>query len=187
MIREMRIPVSLLSLLSLFSLASFSLVAADRDLPRSTPEAQGISSAAVRSFLETADEQIDTLRSFMLVRHGHVVAEAWWAPETADKTHVMWSLSMSFTATAVGIAEKEGKLSLDDPVLKFFPDGLFIRTEDIAKFGQLYLQEGQWKGVQILSEKWVETSTSIARNLLFHPLGALPAEGPGTEGEGGDD
>jgi len=104
MIREMKFLVSFLSLLSL---ASFSLVAADRDLPRSTPEAQGISSAAVRSFLETADEQIDTLRSFMLVRHGHVVAEAWWAPETADKPHVMWSLSKSFAATGVGLAAAE--------------------------------------------------------------------------------
>jgi len=157
MIREMKLLVSFLSLLSL---ASFSLVAADTDLPRSTPEAQGISSAEVRSFLEAADKQIDTLHSFMLVRHGHVIAEAWWAPETADKPHVMWSLSKSFAATGVGLAAAEGKLSLDDPVLKFFPDGLFLRTEDIAKFGQLYLQKGQWKGRQLLSEKWVEAATA---------------------------
>jgi len=107
MIREMKIPVTLLSLLSLLSLASSSLVAADTDLPRSTPKAEGISSAAVRSFLEDADKQIDTLHSFMLVRHGHVVAEAWWAPETADKPHVIWSLSKSFAATGVGLAAAE--------------------------------------------------------------------------------
>jgi len=44
-------------------------------------------------------------------------------------------------------------------VLKFFPDGLFLRTEDITKFGQLYLQKGQWQGRQLLSEKWVEAAT----------------------------
>jgi CubicO group peptidase (beta-lactamase class C family) len=38
--------------------------------------------------------------------------------------------------------------------------GLFIRTEDIAKFGQLYLQRGKWDGRQILPEKWVEEATS---------------------------
>ncbi|MEZ5432028.1 MAG: serine hydrolase domain-containing protein [Verrucomicrobiales bacterium] len=91
-------------------------------LPRSTPEEQGISSAAVRSFLEAADGQINTLHSFMLVRHGHVIAEAWWKPESADTPHVLWSLSKSFNATAVGLAAAEGKLSLEDPVLKFFPD-----------------------------------------------------------------
>ena len=122
-VQAMKTNLSLLFLLASMSLATAgSIFAADMGLPRSTPEAQGISSAAVRSFITAADEQIDTLHSFMLVRHGHVIAEAWWAPETAEKPHVMWSLSKSFTSTAVGLAAAEGKLDLDDPVLKFFPD-----------------------------------------------------------------
>ena len=90
-------------------------------LPRSTPEAQGISSRSVREFVEAADK-INTLHSFMIVRHGHVIAEGWWKPEAADRPHVLNSVSKSFNATAVGLAIDEGKLSLDDPVLKFFPD-----------------------------------------------------------------
>ena len=89
-------------------------------LPRSSPEAQGISSQAVRNFVEAADK-INTLHSFMLLRHGHVIAEGWWRPESADKPHVLHSLTKSFNATAVGLAIADGKLSLDDPVLKFFP------------------------------------------------------------------
>src|SRR6266511_2636199 len=27
--------------------------------------------------------------------------------------------------------------------------GLFVRTEDVAKFGQLYLQKGKWQGRQL--------------------------------------
>lgn len=95
--------------------------AADTPLPRSTPEAQGVSSADIRSYVESADQQINAMHSLMLVRHGHVIAEGWWAPEAADKPHVLWSLSKSFTSTAVGLAIEDGKLSLDDPVLKFFP------------------------------------------------------------------
>jgi CubicO group peptidase (beta-lactamase class C family) len=38
--------------------------------------------------------------------------------------------------------------------------GLHIRTEDIANFGQLYLQRGKWNGQQLLPEKWVEEATS---------------------------
>ena len=34
----------------------------------------------------------------------------------------MFSLSKSFTSTAVGLAVADGKMSVDDPVLKFFPD-----------------------------------------------------------------
>jgi CubicO group peptidase (beta-lactamase class C family) len=62
------------------------------------------------------------MHSFMLVRHGHVFAEAWWEPESAEKPHILWSLSKSFTSTAVGMAVAEGKLSVDDLVLKFFPE-----------------------------------------------------------------
>jgi CubicO group peptidase (beta-lactamase class C family) len=37
--------------------------------------------------------------------------------------------------------------------------GLYLCTEDIAKFGQLYLQNGNWNRRQIVPEKWVEEAT----------------------------
>ena len=91
-------------------------------LPRSTPEQQGISSSAIFAFVQAADTSVDAMHSFMLVRHGHVVAEGWWAPYDAKTPHMFYSLSKSFTSTAVGLAIAEGKLSLDDEVLKFFPE-----------------------------------------------------------------
>jgi CubicO group peptidase (beta-lactamase class C family) len=91
-------------------------------LPRSTPERQGISPSAILAFVEAADTEIDAMHSFMLVRHGHVVAEGWWTPYDAKTPHVLYSLSKSFTSTAVGLAIAEGKLSLDDEVLKMLPE-----------------------------------------------------------------
>jgi len=38
--------------------------------------------------------------------------------------------------------------------------GLFLRPEDAAKFGQLYLQKGCWNGVQLIPREWVEASCS---------------------------
>ncbi len=38
--------------------------------------------------------------------------------------------------------------------------GLFLKTEDIAKFGQLYLQRGEWNGKQILPAEWIDNATS---------------------------
>jgi CubicO group peptidase (beta-lactamase class C family) len=235
-------------------------------LPRSSPEAQGISSEAIRAFALAVDKDITTMHSFMVVRHGQVVAEGWWKPQSPETRHAMYSLSKSFTSTAVGLAIEEGKLHLDDEVLKIFPDlappepsknlramrvrdlltmstghetvpkfkkdvpwvqtalahpvphkpgthflydasasyllsaivqkvtgqtvldclgprlfeplgidkptwgtspqgvslggyGLSIRTEDIAKFGQLYLQEGKWQGKQLLPASWVRAAT----------------------------
>ena len=91
-------------------------------LPRSTPEAQGMSSVGILSFLQAADTGVDAMNSVMIVRHGRVVAEGWWGPYDAKTPHMLYSLSKSFTSTAVGLAVAEGKLTLDDPVLKFFPD-----------------------------------------------------------------
>src|SRR5277367_6834746 len=91
-------------------------------LPRSTPEEQGVSSGALLGFVQEADQKVDAMNSFILIRHGHVVAEGWWTPYSAEEPHSLYSLSKSFTSTAVGLAISEGKLSISDPVLKFFPD-----------------------------------------------------------------
>lgn len=235
-------------------------------LARSTPEAEGVASEAIVRLIGELDKNIDTMNSLMILRHGKVIAECWWAPHTAETPHALYSLTKSFTSTAVGLAVAEGKFSLDDPVIGFFPDelpaepsenlkkmtvrdlltmscgheneatrpsegtwtkaflahpvvfepgthfcyntpgsymlsailqqttgqttadwlqtrlfdklkikkpfwetspqgvsiggqGLFLCTEDIAKFGQLYLQEGIWNGEQILPAEWVSEAT----------------------------
>jgi CubicO group peptidase (beta-lactamase class C family) len=98
--------------------------AAAVSLPRSAPEAQGISSVGILSFLDALQHSKHELHSFMLVRHGHVVAEGWWSPYGPDFNHTMYSLSKSFTSTAVGFAVAEGKLRVDDRVISFFPQDL---------------------------------------------------------------
>ena len=42
--------------------------------------------------------------------------------------------------------------------------GLYLRPIDMLKFGQLYLQEGNWEGAQIITKKWVEQSTQPSAN-----------------------
>ena len=110
--------------LAVLALASATRLAAQGGaaLPRSSPEAQGMSSAGILSFLQAADSGVDAMNSVMIVRHGRVVAEGWWKPYDANTPHMLYSLSKSFTSTAVGLAIAEGKLTLDDQVLKFFPD-----------------------------------------------------------------
>ena len=56
----------------------------EQSLPRSTPEAQGVSSAALLSFVTEADKRIDSLHSFMLVRHGQVVGQLMHTREWSD-------------------------------------------------------------------------------------------------------
>ncbi|MDZ4718141.1 MAG: serine hydrolase [Roseiflexaceae bacterium] len=91
-------------------------------LPRATPESQGVDTAAIAGFVQAAEQTIDHLHSFMLLRDGHVIAEGWWHPYAPERPHLLFSLSKSFTSTAVGIAIDEGLLTLDDAVISFFPE-----------------------------------------------------------------
>src|SRR3954451_23434264 len=91
-------------------------------LPRSTPAASGVSSRAVATLLDRLDERSIECHSLMVVRHGHVVAEGWWAPYSADRPHLLYSLTKSFTSVAVGLAIADGLLSLDDRVVDVLPE-----------------------------------------------------------------
>ncbi|MFC4244934.1 serine hydrolase domain-containing protein [Gryllotalpicola reticulitermitis] len=90
-------------------------------LERATPESQGVASGAILAFVNAANQRGHNLHSLMALRHGKVVAEGWWTPYAPDRPHMMFSVSKSLTATAVGIAADEGRLSVDDPILSFFP------------------------------------------------------------------
>jgi len=240
-------------------------------LPRSTPEAEGVSSQGILDFLDAAAKSNHEFHSFMVLRHGKVVAEGWWDPYRSDLKHTLYSCSKSFAATAIGFAVAEKRLTVNDKVISFFPDdlpatmpanlselrikdllsmsvghakdptriittgdelwvntffeipilhqpgtkflynsaatfmlsaivqkvtgqkiidylkprlfdplgiagadwevnpeginvggwGLRLKTEDMAKFGQLFLQKGKWNGKQILPASWVEEASTM--------------------------
>ncbi len=92
-------------------------------LATSTPAAQGVDSRRVNAFLDAIEAAAGIEpHSLMLLRHGLLVASGWWAPYSADRPHLLYSLSKSFTSTAAGIAAAEGLLSFDDPVISYFPE-----------------------------------------------------------------
>jgi CubicO group peptidase (beta-lactamase class C family) len=101
------------------------LTTLDAIFPTSTPEAQGVPSSAIVNFIDAIEQHeapLDAVHSFMLVRHGTRIAQGWWAPYEPEFPHMLYSLSKSFTSSAIGLAVSEGLLSVDDPVLSFFPD-----------------------------------------------------------------
>src|SRR5688572_4658203 len=258
-----------LSLMSALPKEYISKVISKGVLPRSTPEEQGVSSVVLNAFLDEVEKSKIQFHSIMVVRHGHVIAEGWWTPYAAPLKHALYSLSKSFTSTAIGLLVSDKKLDIEAPVISFFPNevpaevspnlaamkvkhlltmstghvkdtiqpmrkgneswvktffslpverepgsyflyntgatyvlsaiahrltgqsllqylrprildplgitgedwetdpqgintggyGLRVRTEDIAKFGQLYLQKGKWEGKQLLSPEWIEEAT----------------------------
>jgi CubicO group peptidase (beta-lactamase class C family) len=75
---------------------------------------------SVRTFVDAAQRTIDALHGMVLMRGGEVVAEGYWHPYRRDEPHRLFSLSKSFTSTAVGFAVAEGLVDLDEPVASYF-------------------------------------------------------------------
>jgi len=261
--------------LALLLQITFYLQAYPQHLPHSIPEKEGVDSKGILDFVNATRTSKTEFHSFMLVRHGKVIADGWWNPYAPDLRHTLYSCSKSFTATAIGFAINEQKLALDSKVISFFPDqvpptispnlaqltvkdalimadgqdpepgyvsadtnwvkgflaapvvhkpgsvflynslgtymlsaiiqkvtgqtvlqyltprlfkplgiknidwetdlkgistggwGLRLKTEDMAKFAQLFLQKGKWEGKQILPLGWAEEASTA--KIIQHP------------------
>ena len=94
----------------------------------STPEEQGMDSAALAAFIEHVPELGD-VDSLMIVRNGYVVAEAYWHPFSSGLKHELFSASESIISALVGIAIDQGYIqSADQKIMEFFPE---IEVEDL--------------------------------------------------------
>lgn len=141
----------------------------------STPEEIGLKSSHVENFLDVLEKNNIRMHSFLIMRDGKIGAEGYWKPYTADTPHRMYSVTKSFVATAIGALADEGKISLDDKVVKFFPD---LVPEDVHP----YTKEATIRNLLMMStmhskstydfgmENWLESYFITAPD---HPAGTV--------------
>jgi CubicO group peptidase (beta-lactamase class C family) len=97
--------------------------------PVSTPEEQGMDSASLARLIES----IGTYKqdSFMIVRHGKIVADAYYAPYIAGISHDLRSVTKSVVGTLTAIQLQEGNLaSVEQPVMDLFSDKQVQNVDD---------------------------------------------------------
>lgn len=87
-----------------------------------TPEQAGISSEAVTNFIKKLEKRGATMHSFLFAKGDKIFAEAYWKPFHKEFCHRQYSQTKSFVGIAVGLLEEEGKLSLDDNIIDYFPE-----------------------------------------------------------------
>jgi CubicO group peptidase (beta-lactamase class C family) len=115
---------SLFNILFFLALSASIFAQTNPAFLRSTPEMEGVASEGIQQFVNAFGNSNQELHSFMMLRHGKVIAETWLSPYRPDLTHTMYSVSKSFTATAIGFAVSEHRLTVDDKVISFFPNDL---------------------------------------------------------------
>ncbi len=86
------------------------------------PEAKGISASCIIDTLSEIDIRGISMHSFLLCKDDCLVAEGYYAPIKKNDLHRMFSVTKSFVSIAIGLLQEEGRLSLDDSIVKFFPE-----------------------------------------------------------------
>lgn len=93
-----------------------------KHLPKTTLREAKIDPRGVADFLNACREAGSDLHTVLLIRDGKIAFEAAFAPYQIDDRRHVYSVSKSWTSTAVGLAVAEGRFSLRDKVVSFFPD-----------------------------------------------------------------
>lgn len=91
-------------------------------LKRALPNEMGVAPEKIIKVLDEIEKNQIGVHGIMVMRHNNVIAEGWYKPYRPDYTHVLFSLSKSFTSSAIGLAIDEGLISLDDKIYTFFED-----------------------------------------------------------------
>lgn len=93
-------------------------------LSYATPEQVGIPSEAVLCFIKGLEKYQLPIHSVIISRYNKIFTEAYYAPYKQDTLHRMFSITKSFTSIAIGLLADEGRISLDDSIIKYFEDKL---------------------------------------------------------------
>lgn len=86
------------------------------------PEVTGISASCIMDALREIDTRGISMHSFLFCKDNCLVAEGYYAPVKKNDLHRMFSVTKSFVSIAIGFLQEEGRLSLDDSIVKFFPE-----------------------------------------------------------------
>jgi CubicO group peptidase (beta-lactamase class C family) len=98
----------------------------------STAEEQGMDSAGLARLIEIVGTHEQD--SLTIVRHGRIVADAYYAPYGPGVSHDLRSVTKSITGTLTAIALRDGLLdSVDHPVMDYFSDRQISNVDDNKK------------------------------------------------------
>ncbi len=90
--------------------------------PTSAPAAQGMDGDTLSRIDMLVQERFREVRGVLVVRHGSIVFEHYYHGYDASHYHEIASVTKSFVSALIGAALQDNLLSLDQPIISFFPD-----------------------------------------------------------------
>lgn len=91
---------------------------------RISPEKAGIKSKDIIALVKRLNEYSLNTHSILMMKGDKIFFETYYKPFHKDYNHRLYSETKSFVGIAIGLLEEEGKLCLNDPIIKYFPEYL---------------------------------------------------------------
>lgn len=151
-------------------------------LPRLAPQLRGTDPSVLVDLLDAIAAQGLELHSLLVWQQDALILDAWWAPYGPQRPHMMHSVTKSFTSAAVGLAVADGLLSVEDPVVGFFPDlpPPDLPAADLARLGRMRVRDlltmASGHGQGISGGSWRRITTSWVADFLRQPMSYEPGE-----------
>jgi CubicO group peptidase (beta-lactamase class C family) len=102
-------------------------------MERVNPADVGLSGNAILNYLDKLKACGTEMHGIMIARHGKVCAEGWWKPYSPGLIHTLASMTKSYTVTAMGILELEGRVSVDEKIVDILPEFMPEHLSDNLK------------------------------------------------------
>ena len=87
-----------------------------------TPESAGISTRSIIDFIKKLEKRGASMHGILFMKGDKIFTEAYWKPFNKDFCHRMYSQTKSFVGIAIGLLQDEGKLSINDKIIDYFPE-----------------------------------------------------------------
>ncbi|MBR3948573.1 MAG: serine hydrolase [Clostridia bacterium] len=138
-----------------------------------TPEEVGVSSVVMKEFIDKCLEIGKEVHSFMIIRNNKIACEVYREPFNQKSNHMMYSVSKSFTSTAIGFAIEEGYFNVDTRFVDIFPeargDKLDEYLEELTVEDLLTMRSGKEVSVFLdkTKDRWFQDI--LASNWISEP------------------
>ena len=133
---------------------------------------QIVNSEVINHFFALLKERNIECHAISIYQKGAILLEKAFAPFDVNQLHPLYSVTKSFTSMAIGFLEQEGKLSLDDTWIRYFPeyDALLAdqKFKEVTLWHLLTMSLGQDSEVEIVGDDdWVKVV--LGKEIVFEP------------------
>jgi len=117
--------------LTVLALATAQMVFPGKTWTRKSPADAGFNPAKFQAALDYPGRNKESFCA-AITRNGYLIGDKYWGPNGGyNKTNILWSVSKAWIATLIGVAQRDGKLHVNDSAAKTIKEWAATAAKDV--------------------------------------------------------